>query len=256
MALVALLTDFGNSEYAGVMRAVLYREQPGLKVVDLYHDVPPQAVREGAWILLQAYRFFPRGTVFCCVVDPGVGTERRAVAVQSQHYWFVGPDNGLMYPAVAADGGALAVVQLAVPPGAANTFHGRDLFAPVAARLASGVPLAAVGTPGGELEPLRFHLAGREGEVVRVDRFGNLITNLPALPGRERYRLELAGLVAEVPFYPAYGAAQPGELLVTVGSSNTLEVAVRDGSAMERLQPALTGLAAGARVVGQRVVLD
>ncbi|MCG0238662.1 MAG: SAM-dependent chlorinase/fluorinase [Firmicutes bacterium] len=257
MALVALLTDFGDSEYAGVMRGVLHRTCPGVTVVDLFHDVQPQAVREGAWILLQGFRYFPEGTVFCCVVDPGVGTDRAAVAVRTRRYQFVGPDNGLLYPAVEADGGALEVVRLPVPPGASNTFHGRDLFAPAAARLAAGEPLATLGTPAPGLKPLHFHRQGREGEVVRVDRFGNIITNLPPVPGKTRYRLRLGGFAAELPFYPAYGYAQPGELLVTDGSSGTLEVAVREGSALERLAP-LVGAEGGSAgsLLGMRIVLE
>lgn len=243
MALVALLTDFGDSEYAGVLRGVVLRDCPGATVVDLTHQVPPQGVRQGAWLLLQAFRYFPAGTVFCCVVDPGVGSERRALAATAGGYCFVGPDNGLIYPALQAAASRSAPLRawaLPTPPGASATFHGRDLFAPAAARIAGGTAPAALGAPVQPV-PLRFYRRGRTGEVVHVDRFGNGITNLPPLPGRQRYTAELLAAggdrlwAGELPLCPNYAAAPAESPFLVVGSSGTLELAWQNGSAAARL---------------------
>lgn len=241
VALVALLTDFGDSEYTGIVKGVLHRLCPGVAVVDLTHTIAPQQVREGAWVLLTAYRWFPPGTVFLCVVDPGVGTARAAVAVAAGDYFFVGPDNGLLYPAVA-DAGFRAAVQLAVPPGASATFHGRDVFAPAAARLAGGAALADLGGPAPPLQPLQFHRQGREGEVVRVDRFGNVTTNLPPEPGQWRYRVTLGTFQAELPLVPTYAHGPETGLFLVVGSAGTLELAVKNGSAAALLPAAAPGV--------------
>src|SRR5690606_10179448 len=185
-AIIALLTDFGSSEYVGIMKGVLLQTLPGATIVDITHDIAPQDVREGAWVLQGAYRWFPTGTVFLCVVDPGVGTKRQAIAVKSRRYTFVGPDNGLLYAAVSDDGVEEARL-IEVSPVASNTFHGRDVFAPAAARFAASGWDAAVGRPPAKIKEFTFHLQGREGEVVRIDRFGNVITNLPPEPDRTWY---------------------------------------------------------------------
>jgi len=245
MALVALLTDFGDSEYAGVLRGVLLRHAPGATLVDLTHQVPPQGVRTAAWLLLQAFRYFPAGTVFCCVVDPGVGSERWALAAAGGGYSFVGPDNGLLYPALAA-AGRPAAFALPLPPGASATFHGRDLFAPAAARLAAGATPADLGSPVEPL-PLHFHRRDREGEVVHIDRFGNAVTNLPPLPGRQRYQADLRApggarlWSGELPFCPHYAAAAEAAPFLVVGSSNTLEISWKNDSAAAHL-PLRAGL--------------
>src|SRR5690606_665442 len=162
-----------------------------VKIIDLFHEVTPYAVREAAWILLAHRRSFPEGTVFLAVVDPGVGTRRQAVAVGTRAgYYYVGPDNGLLYPAASADGEPRAVA-LQVPGDASPTFHGRDVFAPAAARLAGGCPLEELGPPVPLEHRLLFHLRGREGEIVRIDRFGNVITNLPP-SGCSQYQATLA----------------------------------------------------------------
>lgn len=231
MGIIALLTDFGDAEYVGIMKGVIAREHPGATVVDLYHGVPPQDVRTGAWVLLQAYRYFPADTVFLGVVDPGVGTARRALAAATAAGpRFVGPDNGLLYPALAAAGLTGAVV-LPVPPGASATFHGRDVFAPAAARLAAGAPLASLGAPAGPLRVLDFHRHGREGELVHIDRFGNLISNLPPVPGHYRYQVRLGRFQGELDLYPTYASIPPGTPGLVVSSAGTLEIAVGNGSA-------------------------
>lgn len=235
MPVVAILTDFGNSEYVGVMKGVILAHAPQATLVDLTHQVGPQDVRAGAWVLLQTFAHFPSGTTFLCVVDPGVGSTRQAVAAETDRYRFVGPDNGLMWPAIAADGGPRAAVTLPLPAGASQTFHGRDLFAPAAGRLAAGEPLASLGAPAAPLQALTFYREGRCGEVVRVDSFGNIITTLPPVPGQTAYRAELPDWSGTLHLYPHYAAAPDGEPVLIVGSSGTIEIAVKNGSAAARL---------------------
>lgn len=247
--LIALLTDFGADEYVGVVKGVMASIWQGARFVDLCHTVTAHNVREGAWILLQAYRYFPPGTLFLAVVDPGVGTERAAVAVESRRYRWVGPDNGLLFPAVEDDGRG-RIVNLRVPAQASSTFHGRDVFAPAAARWAAGETLETLGEERRvPLLPLRFYRRGHCGEIVRVDHFGNLVTPLPppatapAAPRVARVTLlkriagrwKAAAGPARARWVRTYGDAADGELVVLVGSSGTLEVSRVGASAAEVL---------------------
>lgn len=240
---VALLTDFQQSEYVGILKGVLLRDAREAPVVDLFHGVSPQGVREGAWVLAVASGYFPEGTVFLGVVDPGVGGARRGLAIYTRRYTFVGPDNGLLYPAAVTDGIDRAIA-LAIPDDASPTFHGRDVFAPAAARIAREDALE--GPPVTDLVPLTFHLYGREGEVVRIDPFGNIITNLLPEPGQKTYRLKLGRIEATLPWVRTYAAAPEGELVVVTGSAGTLEISLKDKSAEAKLAPEL----------GQRIVLE
>jgi S-adenosylmethionine hydrolase len=222
------------------MKAALLAVAPAAVVVDLTHAVPPQDVRAGAFLLAHGVEVFPAGSVHLAVVDPGVGSARRAVAARSRRGdLFVGPDNGLLVPALDRLGGPVAAVELRDPAfwrqaNPSSTFHGRDIFAPVAGHLANGVPLDPLG-PSVQLER-PFELArprGLEGEVVYVDGYGNLVTNLPATRLPERYVVLLDEQVIEP--RPHYQAVQPGELLALVGSSGLLEISARDASAAATL---------------------
>jgi S-adenosylmethionine hydrolase len=244
MALVTLTTDFGTADgYVGAMKGVIARLAPGTRVVDISHDVPPHDVAAAAFVLFQAAPHFPPGTIHVAVVDPGVGSKRRGVVLDDGRMRFVGPDNGifsLVCPAVRSGHEITAPTFRA--PLVAPTFHGRDIFAPAAARLAAGAfPVEAgprvllEGSLGAR--PLLMSRGGRQvtGHVVHVDRFGNLITNIPAdaLPRGAHVRI---GTV-EIPVISLIYADVPtGELVAYVGSCDTLEVAVRDGSAQERLR--------------------
>jgi S-adenosylmethionine hydrolase len=180
MPLITLLTDFGTSDsYVAEMKGVLLDRCPGAVLVDVTHAVPPGDVRAGAYLLGRAWARFPRETVHLAVVDPGVGTERAALALRAHNHWFVGPDNGL-FTQVIRDA-EVEVVVLPVPVGASPTFHGRDLFAPAAAALARAAELRALGEPLTTI-PIRLsytepHYEGKSvvGEIVYVDRFGTLI---------------------------------------------------------------------------------
>lgn len=245
---VALLTDFSTADaYAGIVRGVISGAAPRARIVDITHDIPPYDVRRGAWVLAEAAPWFPRGTVFLAVVDPGVGGARRPVAVKTRRGWYVGPDNGLLSLASARDG-VEAVVELAVPSSRrriSRTFHARDIFAPAAARLAGGTALSRLGRRSlTGLRPLAWPVPRRrghflEGEVLCVDRFGNLITNLTASGvkaasrgGGPRIRI---GRRTVLGLAPAYDSVPRGGWLAIEGSSGLIEISRREASAAAAL---------------------
>ncbi|HEV7990532.1 MAG TPA: SAM-dependent chlorinase/fluorinase [Gemmatimonadaceae bacterium] len=241
---VTLLTDFGTADgYVGEVKGVLASLAPHVTVVDIAHDVAPHDV-EGARLALARYwRRFPEGTVHLVVVDPGVGGARAALAMESEGRILVGPDNGVLSPALLHAGARC--VSLTIPTSAAPTFHGRDVFAPAAAHLALGAALESLGVPLATPlirrtpEATRRDDGGVQGEVITVDRFGNAVTNLLALRGGE---VEIDGLALIV--RRTYADAAPGEPTALVGSSGLVEIAVRDGSAAT-----LLGLRRGSGVV-------
>jgi S-adenosylmethionine hydrolase len=232
---ITLLTDFGTADgYVGEMKGVLASLAPHAAVVDITHDVVPHDV-EGARLALARYwRRFPDGTVHLVVVDPGVGGARDALAVSSEGRFFVGPDNGVLSPALLH--GDARCVSIAIPAGAAPTFHGRDVFAPAAAHLATGASLESLGDTAEHPVIRRTPEATRrddgavQGEVITVDRFGNAVTNLLAMRGGQ---VKVAGL--SLALRRTYADAASGEAIALVGSSGLVEIAVRDGSAAEEL---------------------
>ena len=234
--MIATLTDFGNSEYLGAMKGVIRSISFDADIIDLYNDVAPQSVRQAAWVLLSNYACFPKGALFLCIVDPGVGTDRKALAVQTKSYTFIAPDNGLIYPAAQKDG-ITSVISITIPKDASRTFHGRDICAKAAAKLDSGHGIASLGKPAKTIQPLHFHKKGREGEVVRIDHFGNIITNLSCLPGEKRYAATLGKEKMNLPFYATYAEAKSDELFLIEGSARTLEISVKSGSAKQKLHP-------------------
>ncbi len=247
MPIVTLLTDFGTSDaYVAELKARLLSEAPGVTVVDVTHVVPQGDIRAAAYLLGRVWHRFPSGTVHLAVVDPGVGTARAALALGAGGHWFVGPDNGL-FTSVLRDH-EVEIVALPVPDGASPTFHGRDLFAPAAGALARGVPLHLLGEPFlGIPERLVYgepHYEGKSivGEVVYVDRFGTLITNLTPGVVPDYAVLEVEGLEVG-PLRRTFGDVPTGGLLAYVGSGGEIEIAVRDGSAARRL-----GMGVGGRV--------
>lgn len=242
--IVTLLTDFGTADgYVAEMKGVLLAHAPEAQLVDASHDLPPQDVESGRLALARFWRRYPPGTVHLVVVDPGVGSARRALAVESHALRLVGPDNGVLSPALLLPGAR--AVELPVSAQASATFHGRDVFAPAAAALATGAPLESLGLPCDDPivrrtpEAHRLADGGVQGEVIAVDRFGNLVTNLIARRGGG---VEVAG--RRVPIARTYADAAPGALLALTGSSGLVEIAQRDGSASRAL-----GLGRGAPVV-------
>lgn len=276
MPVVTLTTDFGMADgYVAAMKGVILGIAPQTQLVDLTHAVPPHDVRHAAYVLYTACRYFARGTVHLAVVDPGVGSQRRAIAVQTPTGHFVGPDNGL-FSYIVQMAQTVTVVQLAagVQPAheVSQTFHGRDVFAPAAARLASGVPITDLGHR--IVDPVLFsprlsvESGVLEGEVLHVDRFGNLVTSISSL----RWLRDLIGLTPApwattsrgfggrgepgdarpeprelwldprhatvtaagqrlIGVHHTYAEVAPGEVLALIGSNGHLEIAVRDGSA-------------------------
>jgi S-adenosylmethionine hydrolase len=239
------------------MKGVLASRAPGVTVVDVTHGIPAQDVRAGALVLRQSAPWFPAGTIHLAVVDPGVGSSRRAIALETARSTFVGPDNGIL-TLVAPPAARRRVVELTndryLPSHRSHTFHGRDVFAPMAAALALGVETGALGAPVAdpcELElpsPRRSADGAVIGEIVYVDGFGNLVSNLD--PGDFAGR-EVSITIGEVPvgsLSPSYASVAPGEPVAVVNSWHLIEIAVRDGSAAHALA---LGLGASVRVVGQ-----
>ncbi|MDH3605928.1 MAG: SAM-dependent chlorinase/fluorinase [Acidimicrobiia bacterium] len=252
---ISFLSDFGlTDEFVGVVHGVVARIEPQLRVIDVTHGVPRGNIRAGALALLRAVQYLPEG-VALVVVDPGVGTTRRPIAAETPWGYFVGPDNGVLAPAVAMVGGASSVVTLEderfrIPSLGGSTFDGRDVFGPAAAVLAAeqaaitdlGPPL-----PNDSLTPLLLPLvepegAGIRGEVWWLDQFGNCQTNvsaedltaLGASPGGE-VTLQVGGTEYELPWVAAYGEVEPGQPLLHLDSYGLIAIAVREGSAAERL---------------------
>jgi hypothetical protein len=247
MTLVTLLTDFGGTDsYVAELKAAILRGAPAAVLVDITHSVPPGDVRSGAYLIGRTWHLFPEGTVHLAVVDPGVGTGRAALALKACGHWLVGPDNGLFTTALRS--AEVEIVALPVPPSASPTFHGRDLFAPAAAALAAGTPLERLGEPfRGIPERLAFTEPRYEGksivgEIVYVDRFGTLVTNLTPELVPPYAVLEVEGLDLG-PLRRTYGDVPTGGLLAYVGSGGAVEIAVRDGSAARRL-----GMGVGGRI--------
>jgi len=255
MCVITLLTDFGTQDaFVGVMKGVIKSLAPHADVIDLTHHVPPQDIRAGAFVLQTACRYFPLGTVHLAVVDPGVGGARRPVAAHIGDFVYVCPDNGLLSHVLAQDTLTQAVTlddRRCHLPQVSRTFHGRDIFAPIAAHLANGVSLETLGTPLSTLEtfPLSQPLVSGKTitcHVLYADVFGNLFTDLT----EDGARTELfSSAVIEVGhavihgLSDSYSQAPEGSPLALFGSSGHLEIAVRNGNAQQQL-----GIKVGDRV--------
>lgn len=255
--IIVLLTDLGlRDAYVGMMKGTIARIAPDARIIDLTHQIPVGDVREGAFDLFVSYRYFPAGTIFCCVVDPGVGSDRRAVALDitsedSGPYTFVGPDNGL-FTGVTFGMEVSAAVSLENPDyhleDISTTFHGRDIFAPVAAHLAAGADIEQLGpklypetlTQLSWTEPRRKEVGietGWEADPIHADQFGNLVTNLHRSllePNVSQWHVRLDS-VDIGPIRRTFTDVRPGRTLAYVGSSGLLELAVRDGRAKDVL---------------------
>ncbi len=254
--IVTLTSDFGSGPFAGIMKGVILGICPAARLIDISHHIPPQEVREAAVVIEQAMGVFPSGTVHLAVVDPGVGTGRRAIAISALGCLFVGPDNGLFTPVLLADPRAKTVKlsndkYFRHPVSA--TFHGRDVFAPVAAHLAAGVELGVLGGEVSDPVLLEWQAPHEEegrlvGQVASVDRFGNIATTL------ERHRVEefLAGRPAEIVMGPltlkgisqAYGDVPAGAPVALYNSMDRLELALYMGDLFHRLGLNLEGVLA------------
>ncbi len=265
--IAAILTDFGTEDsYVGTMKAVMLAIAPDLQIVDITHAIQPQNIREGAFALMNSYRFFPEGTVFCVVVDPGVGSARKPIAAKCAGYHFVAPDNGLLSYSLDKLAAAYQAVSLDNPayhlPRASHTFHGRDIFAPAAARLARDP--ACLKDMGQTLErilslpvPQLSYTRGRViGEVMRIDHFGNIITSIGLLrwvdddelsldalwhDGSPALRLSAASASVTIHSHSihgisrAYHEAPLGAALALIDSNGFLEIGANQGNAADLL---------------------
>ncbi|MBX9253275.1 S-adenosyl-l-methionine hydroxide adenosyltransferase family protein [Desmonostoc muscorum CCALA 125] len=251
---VTLLSDFGDRDvYVGVMKGVIAQINSQIMVVDLTHQIPPQDIAAARFCLMNAYPYFPVGTVHVAVVDPGVGSKRRAIAVEFAQGFLVGPDNGIFSgvlsqsPAMSTTGYAYAAVELTNlnywrTPEPSKTFHGRDIFAPVAANLASGVPLEQLGQKIDPASLVKLDIGeckqtttGVVGCIQYIDGFGNLVSNIPGsfVQGKS-WCVQAAGL--NLPGCETYSNVKVGEAIALVGSHGWVEIAVNSGNAHSQLQ--------------------
>lgn len=242
--IITLTTDFGLRDgFVGAMKGVILGINPQATIVDITHDIAPQNIEQGAFLFANAIRFFPAHTIHVVVVDPGVGTSRRSIAMQSGETIFVAPDNGVLTSAVNSPS---SVFHLNRPEywlaDISRTFHGRDIFAPVAAHLSLGVPLENIGERIDAWVHLDFENAMRDdngtivGKVIHIDHFGNLITNIPAdMLGELNHAQVQTGKFILRGIKQTYAEIKSGEPLALVSSSGNLEVAVRDGNAANEL---------------------
>ena len=247
MKIVTLTTDFGQRDwFVGAMKGAILAIDSGAKIVDITHEIPAGDIRAGAFALAAGCRFFPKGTVHAAVVDPGVGTQRRAIAVKTTNYCFVGPDNGVLSLALAQEKvvtiRCLENEKYFLSP-ISTTFHGRDIFAPVAAHLSKGVDIKKLGPaidsfvqlpwPGVVTRP-----GVVEGEVIFIDRFGNAITNIrnEVVERGKGYRCKLVvRRNLSCPIAQYYQAVPIGNAVCVPGSAGFLEIAINGGSAAEVL---------------------
>ncbi len=237
--IIAILTDFGlRDHYVGVMKGVMLGINPEVTFVDISHEVPSHSITAVQFLLKASVRYFPHGTIFLVVVDPGVGSDRRAMILKTRNYLFVAPDNGVLTPFFKGDWEAY---ELPIPSSASNTFHGRDVFAPAASKLSLGTHPSQLGKRFYDpiiskfAEPVRTD-EGIRGEIIYIDKFGNLVTNIPSelvnnVPAL-RIRLKNATIHGLKRSYMDVGRGEP---LALVGSSEFLEISVREGSAAEYL---------------------
>ncbi|WP_340820217.1 S-adenosyl-l-methionine hydroxide adenosyltransferase family protein [Methanolobus sp. WCC4] len=243
MSIITLTTDFG-SLYPASMKGVILSIDPDATIVDITHSIPPTDIQAGALAMHSVVRYYPQGTIHVGVIDPGVGTERKAIVVRAGGQYLVGPDNGLLMPAAKLLGD-MEVYEISsdiLPDEVSSTFHGRDIFAPVAAHISKGMGLKEIGKPVDEYVTL--DISGYEIEkdfirtrVVYIDSFGNIITNVP---GDELMRSVQQGAILSIagrqmPFLSTYGEVTRGKLLSLVGSHGFLEVALNQGSAAKLL---------------------
>lgn len=246
---VVLLTDFGNRDvYAGVLKGVIAGINPEARMIDLTHSIEPQNIRQGSFSLFCAYAWFPENSIFCAVVDPGVGSERKAICIKTRDYYFVGPDNGVLWEAASTDG-IEQIIQLEnhdfFLSRVSNTFHGRDLFAPVCAHISKGIRDLKI--LGKELATCRVYsfedIVESHGilnlSILHVDRFGNMVLNLTLdrfakMVENRRFVLKIGNDAVEK-HYSTYAAANKNELFLINGSHPFMEISLKNGSAVQKI---------------------
>ena len=244
---ITLTTDFGLQDYyVSAMKAIIMGIAPDARIVDVSHDIPSQDIMAGSWVLKNSAMLFPKNSVHCVVVDPGVGTERNPIALRIEDQLFVGPDNGIF--SLLTEGKDFEAVRLTNKKywgqKSSNTFHGRDIFAPVAAHLSTGVDLQELGDPVDELVNYRWAVPiadkdGVQGWVIHIDKFGNLVTNVSeelineAIDGRS-IKIYVGNTILDE-IVTTFGSVAEGEPAAFIGSSGMLEIGINKGNAKEML---------------------
>ena len=246
--IITLTTDFGLTDpFVGIMKGAILRIAPDVQIVDVTHDIRSYDISEGIFVVNSFYRFFPAGTIHVVVVDPGVGSTRRPIAASAQNQYFIGPDNGVLSAVLEREGvpSPSSVYEITndslfVHP-VSRTFHGRDVFAPTAAHLSRGTPIESVGERIADfiVKPLpQPRPAGGHrllATVLRIDKYGNIITNLRAQDLHVDFSLRVAGLDI-TQLCNSFSESQPGEFFAIEGSTGFIEIALNQGSAAERLR--------------------
>ena len=248
MAIITLTTDFGTDDwFVGTMKGVILGIHPSAHIVDLNHQIPPGSVLAGAFSLSASHAFFPKGTIHVAVVDPGVGSGRSAILVQTSMFYFVGPDNGVL--SLALEGQRIRQIRRLENPKwfrreVSHTFHGRDVFAPVAAHMSRGVACHKFGHPVSQTTSIRLPETRRDshgilGEIVYLDRFGNAITNITSAEVQEAkltsVRIASRGCRG-IPIGSHYQSVAAGKPVALIGSTGRLEIAIHGGSAVKALR--------------------
>ncbi len=240
---ITLTTDFGQSDgYAGAMQGVILNICPTATISTISHNISPQNIHAAAFVLYQVFDYYPGHTVHCVVVDPGVGSARRAVAIRTNHGIFVGPDNGVFNLVMRATR-ILEAVTLTNPKyqltGASTTFHGRDIFAPGAAHIANGVPLSNLGLPVTDLTPVKLGAGIKNGQsrIIHIDHFGNLFLDITAndINNSDQISFKIGNTLIK-PLRKTFSDVEEGQVLAYVGSTrNHIEIAIRNGNAAQAL---------------------
>ena len=248
--IITVITDFGIADTCvGTMKGVILSINSSCTIVDITHEIQPQDIRGACFALEAAYRYFPKGTIHLAIVDPGVGSSRRPLLIETEDYFFIGPDNGI-FTRVLTKPDRTSVIELANASyflsEVSATFHGRDIFAPVAAHLSKGIPPSQFGNKVSDCvllswpEPFIQKEGEAEGQVIHIDRFGNLVTNLTRsfmeeLSGGRAFHADCAGTsIAQL--VPSYAYGKQGELYCVYGSSGYLEISSVNGSARDLLK--------------------
>ena len=240
--IITFTSDFGQKDaYVGQVKGVIYSRFPGAKIVDLTHHIRPQDVKQAAWTIKDSAKYFPSGTVHLLVVDPGVGSSRRPLAIQNKGHFFVGPDNGVFSAFFPPD----KMVILDKPDlhlkEVSSTFHGRDIFAPCAALLAKGTPISNIGSPAAD--PVKINMPSPQinnrkitGEIIQADHFGNLISNIhiSMLEGKNDFSIMIKNKKINN-ISSCYSSSSKNDLIALVGSLGRIEIAVVNGSAQKIL---------------------
>lgn len=250
--IITLLTDFGSKDpYVAIMKGVIKSIAPSVEIIDLTHDISKFNVEEAAYILLSSYKYFPKSTIHVVVVDPGVGSEREPILIRTKNYKFIGPNNGVLTPAASEDGilevRVLENEDLFLKP-ISTTFHGRDIFAPIAAQLSKGLNCKVVGKTleRERLKMLKSYIKPERveskilGSIVYIDSFGNLITSIPTEMLEASYgcivEVKIKSRKLKLPYYPSFSYVPKGKPLIYPGSLGRLEIGVNMGSASSKFK--------------------